>query len=104
VEIRFLGHACFELTEGDTQALPPRAEWDDEVDVYGVAWDGRNDAGRVVGAGTYTVYAQARNDLGRIKLERKLDKEEIVGRDGAVLFTAEDRASGAPPRRWSRPG
>lgn len=39
---------------------------------YGVAWDGRNNAGRVVPSGTYTVYARARNDLGRITLERKL--------------------------------
>jgi hypothetical protein len=39
---------------------------------YGLAWNGRNDEGRVVAPGTYTVYARARNDLGTITLERKL--------------------------------
>jgi Phosphodiester glycosidase/FlgD Ig-like domain len=39
---------------------------------YGLAWNGRNDEGRVVAPGTYTVYARAGNDLGTITLERKL--------------------------------
>jgi hypothetical protein len=35
-------------------------------------WNGRTDSGRVVAPGIYTVYASARNELGRVLLQRKL--------------------------------
>jgi hypothetical protein len=38
----------------------------------GFRWDGRTDGGRVVKSGTYIVRAQARNELGRIALARRL--------------------------------
>jgi phosphodiester glycosidase/flagellar hook capping protein FlgD len=39
---------------------------------YGVFWNGKNDAGRVVAAGTYTIRADASNELGRVNLRRSL--------------------------------
>jgi Phosphodiester glycosidase/FlgD Ig-like domain len=40
--------------------------------MYGVVWNGKNDAGRVVAPGTYTVRAVARNELGRVALQRRV--------------------------------
>ena len=39
---------------------------------YGVFWNGKNDAGRVVASGTYTIRAEAVNELGRVTLRRSL--------------------------------
>jgi hypothetical protein len=39
---------------------------------YGVFWNGKNDAGRVVAPGTYTIRATAINELGRANLRRSL--------------------------------
>jgi hypothetical protein len=39
---------------------------------YGVFWNGKNDAGRVVPSGTYTIRAEAVNELGRTMLRRSL--------------------------------
>lgn len=39
---------------------------------YGVFWNGKNDAGRVVAPGTYTIRADAVNEFGRVNLHRSL--------------------------------
>ena len=39
---------------------------------YGVFWNGKNDAGRVVAPGTYTIRVDAVNELGRVTLRRSL--------------------------------
>jgi hypothetical protein len=39
---------------------------------YGVFWNGKNDAGRVVAPGRYTIRADAINELGRVTLRRSL--------------------------------
>lgn len=39
---------------------------------YGVVWNGKTDSGRVVPSGTYTIRADAHNELGRVALKRSL--------------------------------